>query len=442
MDGSKTNQSDAVCIGQPEGGQLDPAFANACQDSCDDLNEKGLASIEEAVEEIRAGRMVIVVDDPGRENEGDLVCAAAKVTSHVISFMARYGRGLICSPLPSDRLDELQIPAMVPNNQEFRETAFTVSVDARHGIGSGISAADRARTIQTLIDPNTKAEDVVRPGHVFPLRSRKGGVLVRAGHTEAAVDLARLAGLYPAGVICEIMNEDGSMARLDDLKGFAARHGLKIVTIEALIEYRRRTERLIECIVSTRLPTSYGHFSLHLYRDTVTQEHHLAIVSGEVRQQENVLVRVHSSCFTGDVLGSLRCDCGSQLEQALERISTEGRGVVLYMHQEGRGIGLVNKLKAYALQESGLDTVEANEALGFKPDLRHYGIGAQILADLGLSSIRLMTNNPRKIVGIEGYGLKVVERVPLEVPPTECNTSYLETKRTKLGHLLHNLTLR
>lgn len=399
-------------------------------------------SIPEAIKEIRRGRIIIVVDDPARENEGDLVCAASKATPAAINFMAKYGRGLICMPVLGDRLDALRIAPMVENNEEVREAAFTVSVDARKKVTTGVSAADRAQTIQTLLNPRTQPKDLVRPGHVFPLRYREGGVLVRAGHTEAAVDLAKMAGLYPAGVICEIMNENGSMARMPELKRFARRHELKMITIQHLIEYRRKHEKLVNRVVSAKLPTRYGPFALHLYEDELNKEHHLAIVRGDVAGKKDVLVRVHSSCFTGDTLGSLRCDCGEQLQRALQRISEEGRGVVLYMHQEGRGIGLENKLKAYALQDRGLDTVEANQALGFKPDLRQYGIGAQILVDLGLTSIRLMTNNPRKIVGIEGYGLKVTRRVPLEIPANKSNRGYLKTKKDKLGHILEQLSIQ
>jgi 3,4-dihydroxy 2-butanone 4-phosphate synthase/GTP cyclohydrolase II len=400
------------------------------------------ASIPDAIRDIRKGRMIIVVDDPDRENEGDLVCAASKATPALINFMARHGRGLICVPMTGDRLDQLRIAPMVENNQETRDAAFTVSVDAREKVTTGVSAADRAQTIETLLEEGTKPEDLSRPGHIFPLRYREGGVLVRAGHTEAAVDLAKMAGLYPAGVICEIMNEDGTMSRMPQLKRFAAKHRLKMITIASLIEYRRRTERLVHRSVTAKLPTRYGTFVLHLYEDVLNKEHHLAIVHGDVDGKKDVLVRVHSSCFTGDTLGSLRCDCGEQLHRALEQISHEDRGVLLYMHQEGRGIGLENKLKAYALQERGLDTVEANEALGFKPDLRHYGIGAQILADLGLSRIQLMTNNPRKIVGLDGYGLKVTRRVPLEIPANRSNQRYLKTKKSKLGHLLEKITVR
>jgi len=400
------------------------------------------SSIPDAIRDIKHGRLVIVVDDPARENEGDLVCAASKATPAMINFMARYGRGLICAPMTGERLDKLHLTPMVEQNQEVRDAAFTVSVDARRGVTTGVSAADRARTIAALIHPRTRVDDLARPGHIFPLRYRKGGVLVRAGHTEAAVDLAKMAGLYPAGVICEIMNENGTMSRMPELQRFARRHKLKMITIAALIEYRRHHERLINRVVSSRLPTRWGDFVVHLYEDLLNQEHHLAIVRGEVSGRKDVLVRVHSSCFTGDALGSLRCDCGEQLHKAMSRVAEEGRGVVLYMHQEGRGIGLVNKLKAYALQDRGMDTVEANEALGFKPDLRQYGIGAQILVDLGLSSIRLMTNNPRKIVGIEGYGLRVGRRVPLEIPANRSNRKYLKTKKHKLGHLLEQLAVR
>ncbi len=399
------------------------------------------ATIPEAVRLIKRGKLVIVVDDPDRENEGDLICAASKASPELINFMAKYGRGLICLPIIGKQLDKLHISPMVENSQEVRDAAFTVSVDAKRDVTTGVSAADRARTIRTLIDPKTRTEDLARPGHIFPLRCREGGVLVRAGHTEAAVDLAKMAGLYPAGVICEIMNEDGTMARMPELKRFALRHHLKMITISGLIEYRRRHERLVNRAVSARLPTRYGRFTLHLYEDALNKEHHLAMVCGDVAGKKDVLVRVHSACFTGDTLGSLRCDCGDQLHRALERVREEGRGVVLYMHQEGRGIGLENKLKAYALQDQGMDTVEANAALGFKPDLRHYGIGAQILVDLGLSTIRLMTNNPRKIVGIEGYGLKVTQRVPLEIPANRSNKSYLKVKKEKLGHLLEHISI-
>ncbi len=397
------------------------------------------ASIAEALQDFRKGRLVIVVDDPGRENEGDLVLAAEKVTPAAINFMAKHARGLICVPMLGERLDRLNLAPMVENGAP-REAAFTVSVDARRGVTTGISAHDRARTVKALIDPRTRPEDLSRPGHVFPLRYKEGGVLVRSGHTEAAVDLARLSGLEPAAVICEIMNEDGTMARLPRLAAFAKKHRLKILTIQDLISYRQKHEKLVRRVVSVRLPTRHGQFHLYLYEDIPTGEHHVALVKGEVAGQKNVPVRVHSSCFTGDVLHSLRCDCGEQLGAALDQIERAGRGVLLYMHQEGRGIGLVNKLHAYVLQESGLDTVEANKKLGFPADLREYGIGAQILVDLGLSTVQLLTNNPKKIVGIEGYGLKVVKRVPLEVPPNPQNRRYLETKRRKLGHLLRSFS--
>lgn len=393
-------------------------------------------TIEEAIDAIRRGEIIIVVDDEDRENEGDFVLAAEKVTPEAINFMAKYGRGLICVPMTKERLEQLAIPPMVSENTAHLETAFTVSVDAKYGITTGISAYDRATTIRVLIDPDTKPTDLVRPGHVFPLCSKEGGVLRRAGHTEAAVDLARLAGLYPAGVICEILNDDGTMARIPQLYELAKKHNLVFITIKDLIEYRRRTEKLIYRLAEVDFPTNFGHFRLIGYKTTIDDQVHLALVKGDVKNQPNVLVRVHSSCLTGEVFGSLRCDCGAQLRKALEMINEEGRGVFLYMRQEGRGIGLDNKLIAYHLQDQGLDTVEANIRLGFKPDLRDYGIGAQILVDLGLSTIRLLTNNPRKIIGLEGYGLKIVERVPLIVGKTEENINYLLTKKNKLGHLI------
>ncbi len=385
--------------------------------------------------------MIIVVDDPKRENEGDLVIAAEKCTEASVNFMARHGRGLICVPMTNKRLDELNLHPMVNasswTREPGRDTAFSVSVDARQGTTTGISALDRAKTIQALISPKTKPDDLIRPGHIFPLRSKEGGVLVRAGHTEAAVDLARLAGLKSsAGVICEILNQDGSMARTPQLMRFAKKYKLRIVTIQDLIEYRRSKERLVKRMATAHLPTKFGDFLIHLYEETLTGKQHLALTKGLVEGSKRVLVRVHSSCVTGDVLFSERCDCGKQLSAALERLSREEAGVLIYLSQEGRGIGLLNKLKSYNLQDKGLDTVEANIALGFKPDLREYGIGAQILADLGLSTIRILTNNPRKIVGIEGYGLKVIERVAIETPATPHNARYLRAKKRKLGHWL------
>jgi len=393
-------------------------------------------TIEEAIEEIRQGRAVIVVDDEDRENEGDLVLAAAKATTESVNFLAKHARGLICAPATGERLDELELGPMVLDNTAPMQTAFSISVDYLHGMSTGISAEDRARTIRALADPAARPADFARPGHVFPLRAEMGGVLRRAGHTEAAVDLARLAGLFPAGVLCEIMDDDGRMARVPRLLKMAAEFSLKIVTIRELIAYRRRTEVLVQRTVETVLPTRHGEFSLYLYASLLENEHHVALVKGEVGSGDPVLVRVHSQCLTGDVFGSMRCDCGDQMDKSLEMIQEVGCGVFLYMRQEGRGIGLANKLKAYRLQDQGLDTVEANQELGFKPDLRDYGIGAQILVDLGVRKIRLLTNNPKKVVGLEAYGLSIVERVPIVVPPNAVNMDYLATKRTKLGHLL------
>ncbi len=394
------------------------------------------ASIEAALDAFRAGRMVIVVDDEDRENEGDLTIAASAVTPDVINFMAKYGRGLICLPMTGQRLDDLEIPLMVNQNTARFDTAFCVSIEASRETSTGISASDRAATIRAAIDPATKPEHLARPGHMFPLRARDGGVLVRAGQTEAAVDLARIAGLYPAGVICEIMNPDGTMARVPQLARFAKRHGLLMITVADLIKYRMRTERQVTRIADAALPTSHGPFRVYAYESQIDGESHVALVRGDIGHGRDVLVRVHSRCLTGDVFHSERCDCGDQLDAALRRIAAEDRGVLLYLNQEGRGIGIVNKIKAYALQDGGLDTVEANERLGFKADQRDYGIGAQILRDLGVESMRLLTNNPRKFVGLEGYGLSVRETLPIEVPPAEHAKRYLKTKKDKLGHRL------
>jgi len=392
--------------------------------------------IETAIKDICQGKIVIVVDDEERENEGDFVLAAEKVTPQAINFLTKHGRGIICTALLPERADELELDMMVGENTSLHQTAFTVSVDVLKGTTTGTSAPDRAATIRALVNPSTKPEDLGRPGHIFPLRAMGEGVLRRAGHTEAAIDLARLASLYPAGVLCEIMNDDGTMARVPELMKIAEKFGLHIVTIRDLISYRMKQEKLVKKIVVTKLPTQYGNFNLHLYQSTIDKKEHLALVKGTIDSDSPVLVRVHSECLTGDVFGSQRCDCGEQLHRAMEMVEREGNGIILYMRQEGRGIGLVNKIRAYKLQDDGVDTVEANEKLGFKADLRDYGIGAQILVDLGVKKMRLLTNNPKKIVGLEGYGLEVVERIPIEVEPNETNQKYLETKRDKLGHLI------
>jgi 3,4-dihydroxy 2-butanone 4-phosphate synthase/GTP cyclohydrolase II len=397
------------------------------------------ARIEDAIDAIRAGRMVIVVDDADRENEGDLTIAAEKITPDAINFMARYGRGLICLSMTPERLDELEIPLMVSQNSSRFDTAFCVSIEARGRTTTGISAADRAATVLAAIDPATRPSDLIRPGHMFPLRSRTGGVLVRTGQTEAAVDLARIAGLYPAGVICEIMNEDGTMARVPELTKFAKKHRLLVITVADLIKYRMRTESLVRRVATAKLPTEYGDFQVHAFEDQVQKHSHIALVRGEIGDGKNVLVRVHSSCLTGDVFHSARCDCGAQLDAAMQKIAAEGRGVLLYLNQEGRGIGLANKIRAYELQDEGFDTVEANERLGFKADQRDYGMGVQILRELGIRSMRLLSNNPRKLVGVEGYGLSVSEWLPLEIPASESTRRYLKTKKEKLGHKLSSV---
>src|SRR5690242_9455679 len=405
-------------------------------ESAEETMTRKFDSIESVIADLQAGKMVIVVDDADRENEGDLIMAAQFATPKDVNFMAQHGRGLICVPTTSERLQQLGIERMVRQNRETFKTDFQISVDAARGVTTGISAPDRAETIRVMAEPTTVPEDLVQPGHVFPLRARPGGVLQRAGHTEAAVDLARLARARPIGVICEIMSDDGSMARLPELVKFAKRHRLKICTIADLIEFRRKREKLVERIEVVKMPTDYGDFNLHLYKSKLDGQHHLALVCGDVAGKPGVLVRVHSECLTGDVFGSRRCDCGPQLQQAMRQVSEAGRGVVVYMRQEGRGIGLAPKIKAYKLQEQGYDTVEANQKLGYEMDLREYGLGAQILADLGLKTIRLLTNNPRKVVGLEGYGLQIIEQVPIKIKPNPHNAIYLETKRKKLGHLL------
>jgi 3,4-dihydroxy 2-butanone 4-phosphate synthase/GTP cyclohydrolase II len=398
---------------------------------------RGKVSVEQAIKAVKEGRLIIIVDDEDRENEGDLTVAAEKVTPDIINFMAMHGRGLICLPLTKERLKELDLPLMVTDNTESFKTAFTISIDAKKGVTTGISAHDRSQTVRVAIDPKTKPSDLARPGHIFPLEAKEGGVLERAGQTEASVDISRLAGLKPSAVICEIMNEDGTMARMPQLEKFSQTYDIPILTIADLIKYRMKTECLVQQIEDISLPTKYGEFRLIIFEDTIHKENHIALVKGVIKKGESTLVRVHSQCLTGDIFGSSRCDCGDQLHRAMEMIEKDGKGVILYIiNQEGRGIGLVNKIKAYAMQDKGLDTVEANQQLGFKPDQRDYGIGAQILVSLGVNKLRLITNNPRKFIGLAGYGLEIVDRVPIEIPPSKSNINYLKTKKEKMGHIL------